>query len=348
MNRQLLVEFTEGEVKLALDQMAPLRAPSLDGMPPFFYQHYWDLVGKEITTFVLSFLNLATLPEHLNHTCITLIPKIKNPEHVSEFHPISICNVWYKIFSKVLANRLKNVLPQIITEHQSAFTKDRLISNNILLAFESLHCMNKHKSVKGGFMALKLDMSKAYNRVEWPFLECIMRKMGFDERWITLMMLCVSTVSYSIPINGVPNGFIRPTRGIRQGDPLSPFLFLLCIEGLHGLISQSALRGDIHGFSLSKRSPPLTHLLFADDSLLFCRSNEDECRKIIEILHIYERSSSQQINKDKTTLFFSKSTSEEEKLLIKDTLDVEIRHYETYLGLPSLVGKNKKASFNSI
>ena len=171
-------------------------------------------------------------------------------------------------------------------------------------------------------MAHKLDMSKAYDRVEWPFLKCVMRKMGFDERWITLVMLCVSTVSYSILINGAPKGFIKPTRGIRKGDPQSPFLFLLCTEWLHWLITQSTLRGDIHGFSLSKRSPSLTHILFANDSLLFCKSNVEECQKNLEILHIYERSSGQQINKAKTTIFFSKSTREEEKLLIKDTLGV--------------------------
>ena len=228
----------------------------------------------------------------------------------------------YKIFSKVLANKLKKILPQIITKHQSAFTKDRLISDNILVAFKSLHCMKNHKSVKRGYMAHKLDMSKAYDRVEWPFLKCVMRKMGFDERWITLVMLCVSTVSYSILINGAPKGFIKPTRGIRKGDPQSPFLFLLCTEWLHWLITQSTLRGDIHGFSLSKRSPSLTHLLFANDSLLFCKSNVEECQKNLEILHIYERSSGQQINKAKTTIFFSKSTREEEKLLIKDTLGV--------------------------
>ena len=110
--------------------------------------------------------------------------------------------------------------------------------------------MQNHKSRKDGYMALKLDMSKAYNLVEWVFLDGIMRKLGFNEKWITLTMLCVSTVTYSILINGVPTGFIRPTKGIRQGDPLSPFLFLLCTEGLHGLITQLALRGDIHGFSV--------------------------------------------------------------------------------------------------
>ena len=254
-----------------------------------------------------------------------------------------------RFFSKVLANKLKKILPHIITKHQSAFTKDRLISDNILIAFESLHSMQNHKSSKEGSMAINLDMSKAYDRVEWPFLECVMKKFRFNERWITLMMLCVSTVSYSILINGAPHGFIRPTRGIRQGNPLSHFLFLLCMEGLHGLLTKLATRGDIHGFSLSRRSPPLTHLLFADNSLFFCRSNPEECQKILEILQVYESSSGQQINKAKTTIFFSRSTSDEKRMMIKNTLGVEeIRSYEKYLGLPSLVGKNKKASFNYI
>ena len=184
-------------------------------------------------------------------------------------------------------------------------------------------------------MALKLDMGKTYDRVEWVFLEKIMRKLGFNEKWITLMTLCVSTVSYSILINGAPNGFIQPTRGIRQSDPVSPFLFLLCSEGLHGLLTQSALRGDIHGFSISKISPTLTHLLFADNSLLFCRSNAKECEKVLEVLQIYEKSLGQQINKAKTIVFFSKSTIEEKRQMIKNILGVEeIQSYEKYLGLP--------------
>ena len=120
-------------------------------------------------------------------------------------------------------------------------------------------------------MALKLDMSKAYDRVEWCFLEKLMRKMGFHERWINLTMICVKTVTYSILVNGEPRGLIHPSRGIRQGDPLSPFLFLLYTEGLNGLIKQAKVNGDIHGFSLCRRGPKLTHLLFTDDSLLFCR-----------------------------------------------------------------------------
>ena len=126
-----------------------------------------------------------------------------------------------------------------------------------------------------------------------------MRKMGFDDRWVRLMMICVTTVSYSILINGEPKGMITPSRGIRQGDPLSPFLFLLCTEGLHGLISQAASRGDIKGYALCRNSPRLTHLLFVDDSLLFCRATEQECQKILDILEVYGGCSGQHINRAK-------------------------------------------------
>ena len=140
-------------------------------------------------------------------------------------------------------------------------------------------------------MAIKLDMSKAYDRVECCFLEGLMRKMGFKERWIHLTMLCVKTVTYSFLINGEPRGLINPTRGIKQGDPLSPFLFLLCTKGLNGLIKHAERNGDIHGYSLCKRDPKLTHLLFADDSLLFCKATVEECDKVLHILESYERGS---------------------------------------------------------
>ena len=348
MNAKLVARFEASEIHDAIKEMAPLKAPGPDGMPPIFYQSYWDLLGEDVTSSVLHFLNTASLPANLNHTFITLIPKVKNPEFISEFRPISLCNVLYKIFSKVLANRLKKILPNIITENQSAFTKSRLISDNILVAFESLHGMQRHTG-KDDYMAIKLDMSKAYDRVEWGYLEAVMRKMGFDEKWIQLMMICITTVSYSILINGEPKGMINPTRGIRQGDPLSPFLFLLCTEGLNGLIIQAANRGDIKGFTLCRNGPRLTHLLFADDSLLFCRATNQECRNILEILEVYGSCSGQQINRNKTTIFFSKLTSEEKREHIKQVLGVpEIKQYEKYLGLPSFVGRRKKASFEFI
>ena len=233
-------------------------------------------------------LNTGILPEPINHTFLTLIPKKSNPKYVHEFRPISLCNVIYKIFSKV-ANRLRKVLPNIISEHQSSFVKDRLISDNILVAFETLHCMKHHKSRKTGYMTLKLDMRKAYDMVEWSFLGELMRRMGFTERWINLIMLCVTTVTYSILVNGEPKGLIHPSRGIRQRYPLSPFLFLLCTKGLHGLIRRAATEGRIKGFSLCRRGPKLTHLFFVDDSLLFCRATSNECNVILDLLGSYER-----------------------------------------------------------
>ena len=144
--------------------------------------------------------------------------------------------------------------------------------------------------------------------------------MGFHERWINLTMVCVKTVTYSILVNGEPRGLIHPSKGIRQGDPLSPFLFLLCTEGLNGLIKQVKLNGGIHGFSLCRRGPKLTHLLFADDSLLFCRAIVEECGHVLDILKNYEETSVQKVNRDKTSLFFSKSIPNETKSSIKQAL----------------------------
>ena len=193
-------------------------------------------------------------------------------------------------------------------------------------------------------------MSKAYDRVEWVYLEEIMRRMVFvASRWIVLIMVYVKTVSYSILVNGELQGLIYPSRGIRQGDPLSPFLFLLCIEGPYGLISKAAANRELKGFSICRRGPKLTHIFFAYDSLLFCRANSKKCGNIIKLLSTYESSSRKKINKEKTTIFFSKSTTSDAKEIIKGLLGVqEIKFYEKYLGLPSLVGRGKKASFNYI
>ena len=171
--------YTSEEVGEAIREMAPLKAPGLDGMPPLFFQTYWTNVGMDVTQAVLSCLNSGSILRFINHTFITLIPKVNNPDRVSDFRPISLCNVIYKIISKVIANRLKPLLDSIILETHNAFIADRLIIDNILLAFESLHHMKTNCTRKKGFVAMKLYMSKAYNRVEWVFLERILLKLGF-------------------------------------------------------------------------------------------------------------------------------------------------------------------------
>ena len=156
-------------------------------------------------------------------------------------------------------------------------------------------------------------------------------------------MATVKTVSYSILVNGEPRGNIQPTRGIRQEDPLSPYLFLLCSEGLNGLLQQSMVVGDLRGFSLCKYGPQISHLFFADDSLIFCWAKMGDVQTIQTILSMYEKASGQKVNGQKTNLFFGKSVSDNTKIALKDFLGVlEIKEYEKYLGLLVVVGRNKK------
>ena len=283
MNEALTCPYNREEMEVAIKQMAPLKAPGPNGMPLVFYRSFWPDIGMDVSDAVLSCLNSSTLLKSINHTFITLIPKVNNPESVAQFRPISLCNVIYKILSKVIVNRLKPILKSIISETQSAFVADRLITDNILIAFESLHHMKTQCSGKTGFMALKLDMSKAYDRVEWVFLEKILLKMGFQDTWVAMIMQCITTVSYSILVNGRPTGLIYPSQGLRQGDPLSPFLFLFCAEGLNALLCQAANNGEIRGYSICRADSKITHLFFVDDCLLFCRATSIECAKIQSI-----------------------------------------------------------------
>ena len=270
-------------------------------------------MGNDIIQVMLSVLCSGHMLRKVNFTHIVLIPKVKNPTKMSDYRPISLCNVLYKMVSKCVANRLKSILTMVVSDSQSAFVPGRLIIDNIIMAYEVLHCLKEKRSGRKGSMAIKLDMSKAYDRVEWGFLEQIMKKLGFDVRWINLMMECISTPSYAVLINGEPQGFISSSRGIRQGDPLSPYIFLLCAEGFSALIRKAERDKKLSGISISKGGLKLSHLLFADNSLLFYQAKPEECRNLMAVLSLYEQSSGQKINLDKTTIFFSKNTKENTK-----------------------------------
>ncbi|XP_042990668.1 uncharacterized protein LOC122317666 [Carya illinoinensis] len=341
--------FTEIEVKEAVFSMNPLGSPGPDGFPALFFQKYWDTVGSNVTKASLEVLNGGKWNNTLNETLIALIPKKHNPSLVTDFRPISLCNVLYKIIAKTLANRLKKILPAIISPTQAAFVPGRLITDNIIVAFEALHTMKARLKGSEGYMALKLDMSKAYDRIEWAFLRSVMLKMGFPVKWIELVMKCVSAVSYSLIVNGEPQPLFWPTRGLRQGDPISPYLFILCSEALSCLLNHAEKTHLITGLPIRKNHLHINHLFFADDSLLFCKANSIEWSQLHSLLASYERASGQRLNKDKTSIFFSSNTREQTKEIVTSIAGIRgTSSYEKYLGLPALVGRGRYQSFKGI
>jgi hypothetical protein len=298
MNEGLLRPFLPKEIERAVFPMQPLKAPGPDGFGVCFFQHHWNTVGGAVITAALSALNSGNLDPSINNTYVAVA------ESMNDYRPTSLCNVHYKIIAKTLANRMKVVLPQIISPQQSAFVPGHLISDNILAAYETLHTMSTCMRGKKGYMVVKVDMSKAYDRVEWKFLEKIMCRLGFVDRWVSLIMSCASTVSYSILVNGRPTGHITPSRGIRQGDPLSPYLFLLVAEGLNSLLTRAVENGSLLGVPTSAFGIKLSHLFFADDSLFLCRVNFQEWCNLLQVMAVYEQASGQKLNTGKTSIFF--------------------------------------------
>jgi 23S rRNA U2552 (ribose-2'-O)-methylase RlmE/FtsJ len=295
MNSKLIAPIEEKEVKEALFQMFPTKAPGPDGFPAHFFQRHWELCGKEITSVVLRMLRGEDNPAMINDTMIVLIPKVANAEELGQYRPISLCNVIYKIASKVVANRLKVVLPEIIAEEQSAFVPGRLITDNIITTYECLHFMKRKRAQDQRFCALKLDMKKAYDRVEWEYLKAIMIKLGFHRLLVDMVVRLVTTVSFSGLFNGERLDRFIPSRGIRQGDPISPYLFLLAAEGLSCLIKSKIQPSMLKGIKVAPSALMVSHLLFADDSMLFFKADRENAQEALNVLNTYYQASGQQV-----------------------------------------------------
>ena len=197
--------------------------------------------------------------------------------------------------------------------------------------------------------AIKLDMSKAYNRLEWLFLCRVMRKMGFDEDWVDQIFRCISTTQLSFIINGKQRGSLSPSRGLRQGDPISPYLFLICTDAFSGLLSKAQKGGPIHGVKVCKRAPQVSHLFFADDSVLFVRATTSECERVIDIIRRYEEASGQRINSEKSEVVFSRNEGADLRQNLLTLLQMkEVDYHAKYLGLPTILSRSKKAVFAGI
>jgi len=275
-----------------------------------------------------------------------LIPKVESPEELGQFRPISLCNVIYKIASKVMVNRMKLVLPEIISEEQSAFVPGRLITDNIITAYECMHFMKKKRARDNRFCALKLDMRKAYDRVEWSYLKAIMIKLGFHRIWVEMITRLVTMVFFSVLFNGDRLDSFVPTKGIRQGDPISPYLFLLAAEGLSCLLKSKIQSSSLSGIKVAASAPMVSHLLFTDDSLLFFKANRESAEMVTDVLNTYCQASGQRINMDKSSIHFAKGVSGGIREEIMETLDVHNEALsEKYLGMPTNVGTATNGAF---
>lgn len=202
-----------------------------------------------------------------------------------------MCNVLVRIVTKVMANRMKGMLDCVISECQSAFIPGRLITDNVMVGFEMIHYLKRKRRSKNGNMALKIDMTKAYDRIEWVYLRELLNKMGFNGWWIHLVLQCVSLVKYNINHGLREMGPVIPSRGLRQGDPLSPYLFILCAEGLSALLRKYESLRLIHGIRVCRAAPSISHLLFADDSYLFFKADITEALNMMELLQVFEEAS---------------------------------------------------------
>ena len=346
MNDTLIAPPIALEIKEALFSIHPDKAPGPDGFSASFYQSFWDIIGDDVVEDITSFFTTGTLDTRQNETHVRLIPKFSSPKKVSDDRPIALCNTHYKIIAKMLTRRLQPLLTGLISEHQSAFVKGRSIADNVLITHEILHYLQHSSATVRCSMAIKTDMTKAYDRIEWSFLRNVLTRLGFHDLWVRWIMKCVTSVSYSYLINRAAHGRVNPTRGIRQGDPLSPYLFILCTEVLSGLCKKAQLQGDVIGVKVSRHSPSINHLLFADDTMLFSRTDHKSCAKLIMILKKYGDASGQCINLDKSSITFSSKTPGEAKRRVRDQFQIlNEGGVGKYLGIPKHFGRKKTRHF---
>jgi hypothetical protein len=349
MNADLCKDFTDDEIGDALFQIGPLKAPGVDGFPARFYQQNWGMIKEEEINAVKLFFVTGRMPEGMNDTAIILIAKIYQPETLKDFRPISLCTVVYKVIAKCMVNRLRPILGELISVNQSAFIPGRLITDNALVAFECLHFIEQNSNMKKNFCAYKLDLSKAYDRVDWEFLKKVMQRLGFCHRWVDWIMSCVTSVRYQVKFNGTLLDSFSPSRGLRQGDPLSPFLFVFVADGLSTLLQNEVNNHGIEPVKICRRAPGISHLLFADDSLLFFKAQANQACQIKKVLDLYALSTGQLINPDKCSIIFGESCPLASRVEVKTMLQVTQKTFETkYLGLPAPEGRMSSGKLQSL
>ena len=280
--------FNEEEIKAAVYVLATKKAPGPDGFPIMFFRRFWDIVKGDILKLFTQFFNSDVDLRCLNYALMTLALKKEGTSVVNEFLPISLLNVVFKIITKILANRPRSHIYLLIDQVQSAFTKNLYILGSVACANEILVIFHG-SNIEAVF--LKLDFEKTFNSVSWGFLFKLLLVRGFGHRWLGVIKACLLSGTSSILINGKPSNYIQCRRGISQGDPLSPYLFILVANSLIKILSLSDKNGRIQKVSIFPWPNYLVSLHYANDTILLVLGDVRSLTRLKVLLYGFEMAS---------------------------------------------------------
>jgi hypothetical protein len=339
VNSILTMLPSKDEIKAAVFALNKDSAPGPDGFGAFFFQHYWDIVSKEVINVVLEFFTTSWILPGYNSNIIALLPKTPEASSIDQYRPIAMANFKFKVISKIIADRLASIMPSIISEEQKGFIHDRNIKDCLCIASEAANLL--HNKSFGGNLALKIDITKAFDTLDWKFLLKVLKQFGFNEVFCNWIHVILQSAYLSVSINGKSHGYFNCTRGVRQGDPLSPLLFCLAEDVLSRSISKLVAQGSLSQIKGSRNVMIPSHSLYADDILIFCKGTLSGLRVLKNLFQSYASESGQVINNSKSTIF-SGSISSGGLDLIVQLLNFNLGSLPfSYLGVPMFKGKPK-------
>ncbi|KAK9904390.1 hypothetical protein M0R45_000756 [Rubus argutus] len=288
------------------------------------------------------------VPEGLNHSIISLIPKVPGPQVMTQFRPISLCITVYKVISKIIVARIRPLMQQLISPNQVSYVFGRHISDNIMIAQELLFKFRNSFGQKG-FFALKVDLSKAYHRLSWQFIQSVLYEALFPDSLVKLIMSCITSTSFQISFNGQLTDSFKAQRGIRQGDPLSPYIFVLCMEKLSHLIQIAVDIGEWKAVRASQSGPKVSHLFFADDLMLFAEASQEQADTLKQCLDVFCSLSGQSVSYDKSLIYCSPNTIKDLVVDISNTCGSPLTSdLGKYLGMPLVHSRVTKYTYASL
>ncbi|KAJ9555234.1 hypothetical protein OSB04_009848 [Centaurea solstitialis] len=323
----------DDEIKNAIFGIGNDKAPGSDGFTSKFFKSSWDVVGEDVTIAVHNFFYSGRLLKEVNHTLICLIPKCPNASRVGDYRPISCCSVIYKCISKIISDRIKPYLNNLVSKSQSAFIPGRRISDNILLAHELVS--SYHKSSGPPKCAFKIDIRKAYDTVDWMYVINMLTGFGFHPVLIAWIKEMLNTSSFSLAINGESVGFFKGARGLRQGDPISPYLFTIVMKGFNMALKHCIQQANtLFGFHDGCHPLGISHLCFADDLFVFTRGDIASVDVLKRALELFRGWSGMVPSLEKSEVFFS-NVPEDTKSAILGLLPFSAGTFPIrYLGVP--------------